>query len=473
MSKRKYISEKFLEKCEKRFKADSANAIARNVVVSVGAVLSSTDSNKVNEVNHVFLNSLKRKDLRATNQGYSGRCWMFAALNVFRHSIIGSLELDNFEFSETYLFFYDKLEMANTFLMWAIDNREKKRGDREFDHMVDHALEDGGYWCGFVNLVEKYGLIPKDSMKETAHSGDSEDLNKIVLEKMHEAASWFHHHRDESASSLRKRKNEVMEDIYRILVLFLGEPPSSFDWSFTNAAGDSNIITDLTPQKFKETLLPGINLRDFVSVANIPTRDMEMKKMYTVLTTNNTYEGDQLSFLNLPTAELVKAAVKSVTSGLPVWFAGDVRQGLHPWHSTLDDELLDFGPIFGESSKDFDKGKRMEMGTTSGCHAMTITGVNLTEKYKCVNFSIENSWGSIDPEVAGMDGWLTMSRSWFERYVTEIVVHKQFLSRTIRKLLKQDPNELLPWDCSAPAMRIDGVDPPESWKKRVRANSRH
>jgi bleomycin hydrolase len=471
MSKRKYISEKFLEKCDKKFKADSANAIARNVVVSVGAVLSSTDSTKVNEVNHVFLNSLKRKNLRATNQGHSGRCWMFAALNVFRHSIIDSLDLENFEFSETYLFFYDKLEMANTFLMWAIDNREKKRGDREFDHMVDHALEDGGYWCSFVNLVEKYGLVPKDSMKETAHSEDSEDLNKIVLEKMHETAVWFHHNRNKPASCLRKRKNEVMEDIHKTLILFLGEPPSSFDWSFTNAAGESNIITDLTPHKFKETLLPDINLRDFVSISNIPTRDMEMNKMYTVSTTNNTYEGDQLTFLNMPIDELIKAVVKSVTSGLPVWFACDVRQGLHPWHSTLDDELLDFGPIFGESSKDFDKGMRMEMGTTSGCHAMTITGVNLTEKYKCVNFSIENSWGTIDPEVAGMDGWLTMSRSWFERYVTEIVVHKQFLSRTIRKLLKQDPNELLPWDCSAPAMRIDGVDPPESWKKR--ANKRH
>ena len=99
------IDEDFLSECEEKFAADPSNVIARNAIVSVGSAWATTNSNRVNEISHVFLNTVKKKNLKATNQEHSGRCWMFAGLNTFRHMMISALNLENFEFSEVYLFF--------------------------------------------------------------------------------------------------------------------------------------------------------------------------------------------------------------------------------------------------------------------------------------------------------------------------------------------------------------------------------
>jgi bleomycin hydrolase len=461
----KRLSEDFLEECNKRFKKDPVNAISRNVVTSVGAILSSTDSNCVNEVNHIFMNSVKRKDLKCTNQGYSGRCWMYSGLNIFRHAIINGMGIDNFEFSETYLFFYDKLEMANTFLQWNMDNLDRKVGDRDFDYVLQNSMQDGGWWHCFVNLVNKYGLIPKDAMKETCHSSDSSDMNSIIVDKLHSAASWMRKNRKKS---MQAKRDEVMEDVYRSLVLFLGEPPSTFSWSFTTDEGESTVMNGLTPKSFKEVVMSGIDLDDFVSLTNMPIEELEMDKMYAVTETNNVYEGGTLKFLNTDIRELSKAAKKSVVSGFPVWFSADVRQCFHPWHSTLDDKLLNFDSVFGKLDDNFDKGARMDYQTTAACHAMTITGVNIRENGSPVNWQIENSWGYVDNQTPGQDGWLSMSDSWFDKYVTEVVVHKNFLSRSLQRKFDQKPVYLNPWDFSAPAvMRVDCVDAPEAWRDRV------
>jgi bleomycin hydrolase len=463
--KRTPLSQDFIDKCGKKFKADPLHIVSRNAVTSVGAILSSTNSNQVNKVNHVFMNTVKRKDLKATNQGYSGRCWLYGGLNVFRHAIINGMGITNFEFSETYLFFYDKLERSNTFLQWIIDNIDKGPGDREFDYTIEHNLEDGGWWNCFVNLVDKYGLIPQDAMKETYHSGDSGEMNNILIEKINGAASWMHKNK---TKNLEEKKNMVIEDIYRVLVLFLGEPPKEFTWAFTTDEGDSTVTDGLTPLGFKKLILADIDLKDFVSLSNLPISKLKMQQKYEIIQTNNIVGESTLQFINVPMSELSKAAAKSVTSGFPVWFTADVQKYFHPWHATLDDELIEYEPIFGGPDKTFDKGKQMEYNTTAGCHAMTITGVNIGSDSKPVNWQVENSWGFVDYEVPGLDGWLSMTNSWFDKYVSEVVVHRNFLTRSILKLIDQKPIQLNPWDCSAPAaIRAGCVDAPKQWKERI------
>src|SRR3989344_8035385 len=178
------IDENFIEECEEKFNKDPANIIARNAIVSVGSFHATQNSNRTNQIDHIFLNSVKRRGLRATNQGHSGRCWMFAALNTFRHMIIRVLDLENFEFSEVYLFFWDKLERANSYLLWFINHPEYKPGDRAFDWVLSDFRSDGGWWNTFANLVNKYGLVPRDAMKETFQSTDSDDMNSIVKERL-------------------------------------------------------------------------------------------------------------------------------------------------------------------------------------------------------------------------------------------------------------------------------------------------
>ena len=457
------LTRDFIQGCNKRFKKDKSNIIARNAITSVGATLSSTDSNVANDVTHVFMNTVKKAGLKATNQGYSGRCWMFAGLNMFRHSVIQAMNLENFEFSETYLFFYDKLERSNSYLRWIIDNPDSKPGDRDFDYMVESSLQDGGWWNCFSNLVSKYGLIPKNAMKETFHSGDSEEMNKILLDKLHETANWI---RSNPKKDLEKKREETMEDIYKNLVYFLGEPPTEFSWCFTNEQDESTILDKLTPLMFKNLVIPSLDLEDFVSLANIPCERIKYNKRYKILETSNIKGGNECTVLNLHIKELKKYAMKSLLSGFPVWFVGDVSQSFHPWYSTLDDRLIDTTLFFGKEDKKFNKGKRIEFLNVQGNHAMCFTGVNLDEKGKPISWQVENSWGYYDKDTPGEDGWLSMSDSWFDKYVTEVVIHKNYLSRNILKLTKNEPIEINPWDCMAPALKANCVDAPRTWKNR-------
>jgi len=462
--KRSLLSPEFLDRCNKRFKSDPTNIITRNAVTSVGAILTTTDSNLVNKVNHVFMNSVKKKNLKATNQGSSGRCWIYGALACFRHSIINGMNLENFEFSESYLFFYDKLEMANTFLRWIIEHPGSKPGDRDFDYTLSNSQQDGGWWNCFANLVTKYGVVPKDAMKETYHSGDSGDMNQIISERLHGAANWICNNRDKD---LDGKLTEVMELVYKDLVLFLGEPPKEFDWSFTDDENEAHILTGLTPHLFKDMVLPGVDMLDFVSLANIPVKSLEFNTRYSITQTNNVYEGELCTVLNLPIKELAKYAKKSILSGMPVWFVADVSQDFHPWFSCLDDKLIDTESVFGKMDKKFDKGSRIEFLTTQGNHAMCLTGVNIDSNGNPLSWQVENSWGYCDNETPGEDGWLTMSNSWFEKNVTEVVIHKNYLSRTIGRHLKKTPIKMNPWDCMAPALKAGCVDAPREWQKRV------
>lgn len=145
------ITRDFIDNCQRDFDSNPENIFKRNAIVATGSLMPATDSNKAREVNHIFLNSIKKKDLKATNQGMSGRCWMFAGLNIFRHGLINALELDSFEFSETYLFFWDKLERSNCFLEYFIENFPKT-DSKEFDWQMEHCLTDGGFWMDLLNL---------------------------------------------------------------------------------------------------------------------------------------------------------------------------------------------------------------------------------------------------------------------------------------------------------------------------------
>lgn len=461
------ISEEFLEDCEKKFKSDPLNIVAKNSINAVGSMFSTINADRVNEISHVFLNSVKRKNLRATNQGASGRCWMFAALNTFRHLLINALDLEQFEFSEVYLFFWDKLERSNSYIKWFIDHPEEKPGSRAHEYMLTDYMSDGGWWNTFANLVNKYGLVPISAMKETYQSDDSDAMNKIIKERLDWAVNYIRVNRDKMTDKeLDKLRRKTIMHIYDTLVKFLGEPPKEFNWYFTrhDEDDDSVIVSKLTPQKFLTMVAPGIDMnKDFITLAHIPTRGLKYYTNYTIRHTNNVTEGERCSVFNVPIDEMVRYAIKSISAGFAVWFVGDVCQSFNWYHSCLDDKLDGHNTVFGEIEK-FDKGDRILMRNVQGNHAMALTGFNLDDKGKPINWQVENSWGYCDSETPGLDGFLNMSHSWFEKYVTQIVVHKDFLSRTMRKKLDVEPIELDPWDCMAPA-KVIGVGQPRNYMK--------
>lgn len=472
MSKRNIsvsISEDFLIQCEKKFKADPVNIIARNAVNSVGSMFSTINSTRVNQISHVFLNTLKRRNLRATNQGASGRCWMFAALNIFRHVMINALDLEQFEFSEVYLFFWDKLERSNSYLKWFIDHPEEKPGDRAYEYMLTDYMCDGGWWNTFANLINKYGIVPASAMKETYQSDDSDAMNKIIGDRLDWGVNYIRTNRHKmSAQDLDNFRQGVVSQIYDTLVKFLGEPPKTFNWYFNRHDEDegSGIVCKLTPKKFLTMVAPDVNMNDdFVTLAHIPTKGLKYYTKYRIKYTNNVVEGQNCMLFNVPIGELVRYALKSISSGFAVWFAGDVHQSFNWFHSCLDDKLDDHKTIFGDIEK-FDKGDRIMLRNVQANHAMLLTGFNLDEKGHPINWQVENSWGYYDSETPGLDGFLNMSHSWFEKYVIEIVVHKRFFSRTMRnKFNKAEVVEMEPWDGMAPALKVSGVGQPKNYLK--------
>lgn len=438
------ITDSFLKQCDNDFKSNISNKIIRNSIVSLGSKLSTIDCDIVGNITHMFDISLKKKDTKATNQGRSGRCWMFAGFNVFRHNLIKALRLDNFEFSETYLFFYDKLERSNVFLNWFIKNEQSviKSNQREYEYMIHDFMGDGGLWNHFVNLINKYGVIPKHVMKETFQSVDTDDMNEVIDRQLKSAA--YKIWKSKSKSEKVNIKLNTLKDIYNTLVKFLGTPPQEKPFDWTDVDEDGNVMRlEMTPFKFKHIVLQP-EPSDFVVLCNIPT--LKDRTLYSVKLTTNIEEGTGFTFLNVHMNDISRTCRKSIESGVPIWFACDVTQDFNHYHSILDDKVNDDTHVF-EYKRDLNKKDKIRLGNLSTNHAMTIVGMNVSPKNDVYEWQIENSWGYWDNQIPGEDGFLTMSHSWFCKNVTEVSVHKSCLSRTVLKLVeKSKPINIDPWN---------------------------
>ena len=454
------ITNDFLNSNKRKFNSNIVDNITKNSVNTMGARLSCINSEEVNKAQHIFLNTVKKENLKATNQGSSGRCWMFAGLNVFRHIVVELYNLEQFEFSETYLYFYDKLERSNTYLQWYIDNYKTfDFNSRITEYMFNYYMGDGGYWSTFANLVEKYGLVPKSAMPETYQSNDSEDMNMIIMEDLQYCISKMY--KTKNVDKMKKLKEKTMENIYKNLVKFLGEPPKNFTWIF-KSDDNPNAVTEITPLKFKEILLPGIDIRDFVLLSSIPT--LKNKEKYEVEFTSNIIEGENNVVINLPLEDLKRTAKNSILSGFAVWFAADVIKKYDFFDSVLSENVIKTETLFGEH-KNFSRLERIKFGNIQSTHAMVLTGVNLDQNQKPLYWQVENSWGYWDNEVDGQNGFLSMNDNWWE-YITEIVVHKKFISRSIKKVLKKKEIPIKPWDNVNKSLKVNNIKIPFEIKNR-------
>jgi bleomycin hydrolase len=447
------IDDGFVEERSKAFHDDRVLQLARNAIVNTGYLPISIDEGAVNKINHVFQKTLKGKDVKATNQEQSGRCWMFAGLNMFRHSVIADFNLKNFEFSQTYLYFWDKVENADRFLEEIIHMLDEPldhfklddptQYNKRLSDILEKPIEDGAYWNCFANLVDKYGLIPKSAMEETASSIDSDDMNEQLNSRLREAACYLRkNHESMTPEKILQFRKKVMEQIYNIVALFLGHPPKEFLWAFTDNDEKAVILRDLTPFSFKDMVMGDENLSaNFVVLANYPIEEWPFNQPYEIQEDNNMVGGKTHKFINLPIEEIEKYTLKSINEGQPVWFIGDIGRGFHPWKSALDETLIRTDRVFGPSIYQMNKGERFLYQESSGVHAMTFIGVN-DKKGKGIEFQVENSWGYEESDVPGQDGFLSASGKWFRDNVFEIVVRKEFLSRNLMKLLEKEPTQL-------------------------------
>ncbi len=422
------------------FAADRASCAVRDAVMTNG--LNKSCVNHYARRRNIHTYSLSLEQGSVTNQKQSGRCWLFAAMNVMRARVIKKLELRDFELSQSYMLFWDKLEKSNWFLENILDTLDEPVGSRLLDFLLRDPIGDGGQWDMMANLVKKYGVVPKYAMPESAVSSATREMCRVMTELLRGDAAIL---RDMAASgadadALGAEKERMMGEIYRILVICLGEPPRTFDLELRDR--NNGFIRDegLTPLEFFNKYVD-MDLSDYVSLINAPTADKPYYRRYTVKMLGNVKEGAPVCYINLPIERLKAAAIAQMKDGEPVWFGCDVGAYSEREAGQLDTDTYDYETNLGIRLA-MTKAQRLDYGQSQMTHAMVFQGVNLTDEGVPTRWRVENSWG----EDAGKKGYYSMSDAWFDEFMYQVVVNKKYLTAEELAVLDTPVIELSPWD---------------------------
>ena len=431
-----------INELSKKFSEDNHVKVIRNAMIKTDSNELSRDWDTYRKIDHSFSNVITG-EMPATNQKSSGRCWGFAGLNLFRVYLGRRHNLKNFEFSQSYFMFWDKLEKANYFLESIIETASEKSNSRIVSHLLSYPLEDGGQWDMWVNLINKYGVLPQSEMSESFSTSQSSQMNKMISNKLREYASELRQSfkNGESLEKIREMKNKMIDEVFKMLSMHIGTPPQKFDWQVRNKDKKFLRFKNLTPQSFFNEHV-GLKLDDYVCLINCPMDDKEYNKVYTVEHLGNVVEGRKIRYLNVTSKEMKDASIKSIKKDNPVWFGCDVGKYFHRNLGVMDTNLFDYNSFYGSEFK-MDKSQRLEYGQSMMTHAMLFTGVDLDENGHPLKWRVENSWG----KKGGNKGYHIMTDDWFDEYNYEVVVHKDFISKELNEIFdNQEAIPLKPWD---------------------------
>ena len=425
---------------EKEFLEDKRNIVAMNAATYNGVQKVARDVNALKDEPFAFNVDIKNGDV--TNQKQSGRCWMFASMNVLRNIVIKKFNLENFELSQSYTLFWDKLERCNYYMEAVIEKANEPLEDRVMDYLMSDLLSDGGQWDMFVNIVKKYGLVPKYAYPESQTSSATVQLNKYLCKILRKYTTELRDAvQNEGVKKARELKEEVLKDVYNVLTSTLGQMPEKFDVVLHDK--DGKLIEDkgMDAHSFFDKYI-GVEIDQYISLINSPTEDKPFNQTYTIKYLGNIIEGKIVKHLNLPIEELKKAAVKQLKDGYPVWFGCDVGRSsvVEDERAMLDTKAVDYESLFNVDLK-LSKEDALDYGYSMMTHAMTFTGVQMNGN-EPLRFKVENSWG----EKFGYKGHFVMTSDWFDQYVYQVVVNKKYLPEKLRKAYEKKAKELKPWD---------------------------
>ena len=434
------ITNEMLSRFSADFNAEKCHKIAMNAVTQNGVTKSAMSPMALRKDEHQFSINLKQGEI--TNQKSSGRCWMFAALNTMRFEIIKKLNLETFELSQNYPLFWDKLEKANYFLENILATLDEPTNGRLIAWLLSSPLGDGGQWDMFCGLIDKYGVVPKDAMPETACSSATGEMDKFMTLKLREYACKLRamHKDGKTAEELASQKEEMLSTIYRMLCICLGEPPRSFTFETRDKDDKFIRVENITPQEFFAKYV-GLNLEDYVSLINAPTKDKPYGHSYTVKFLGSVRGGRPVRYLNVPVEVLKRASIAQMSDGQPVWFGCDVGAFSIRENGIMDMDVLKTDELF-ETQWNLTKAQRLDYGQSLMTHAMVFTGVNLDGEGKPERWRVENSWG----KEAGKDGYYVMSDRWFDEYTYQVVVNRKYLTEEELRQYESEPIALEPWD---------------------------
>ena len=421
------------------FDADPNKRLVQNVVTQHDVNDVALSRSIVTESPHSF--SIVLDDWSVTNQAKSGRCWMFAGLNLCRVDTRNILNVKDFEFSQNYLMFWDKLERANFILEAVIETADRPAGDRTVAFLLQSPIPDGGQWDMFTALVAKHGVVPKSAMPETESSANSSRMNASLNYQTRQGAKRIRdaYTEESGLDELRAIKDRTLKVIYDMLCIHLGTPPTEVDWQWKDKDGEFTRPGKLTPLEFAANYLQ-TDIHDYVSLVHDPRETSPEGATFTVEYLGNVVDAPPIKYLNVNIQLMKDITQKMLEDGKPVWMGCDTGKQMHRDLGLWDAELFDYAGVYGADFS-LDKAARLEYHQTSMTHAMMFTGVDVVDGVPR-RWRVENSW---DDKV-GNKGFFLMNDSWFAEYMFEIAVPKEYLPPELRKALELEPIVLPAWD---------------------------
>ncbi len=438
-----------IEEFRKSFDSDPSATVAQNAVSNADLSTLALRRDLVQDMDFSF--STKLDDWNATNQRRSGRCWLFATLNLFRVGAMKKMNLKKFEFSQAHIHFWDKLERANHFLEAILETSDRPVDDRTIHFLLSDPIGDGGQWNMATNLIRKHGLVPMSAYPESHSSSNTRSMNTVLKDILRTSASEIRKILDDGGSNneARRHKEGRMKEIWRVLCIHLGTPPEKFDWQWRDKDNEFHRKGTMTPLEFVDEYVE-VDWEEYICIVNDPRN--EYYRTYTVDFLQNVAGGPPVVYLNVPSNEMKDITQRLLENGTPVWMGCDVGKNMARKRGLWDAELYDLKGLYGIQFG-MEKADRLRFGQTMMTHAMLFTGVDVVDG-KPRRWRVENSWGSED---SGEKGFYTMNDNWYDEHMFEIAAPKDYLTDEMKSGLKGDPIVLPAWDPMGSLARQEGL----------------
>lgn len=434
------ISQEMLSQIRKTYQGTASDRALLNAITSNDIRVLAVNHENEGKIDTYFSDEVVSHGI--TDQKSSGRCWLFTGLNVMRAKMMAKYNLSSLEFSQSYNFFWDQLEKSNLFLQGIIDTANKPLEDRTVEHLFKNPLSDGGQFTGVMDIVGKYGVVPKEVMPETFSSENTAQMANLIKLKLREFGLQLREQSSQGVKvgDLEKTKTEMLGTIYRMLVLTLGEPVTEFQWVMRDADGKPRgEMKTYTPQSFFKEFINEDFANDYIMVMNDPSRPYW--KVYEIDFDRHSYDGHNWLYVNLPIDEIKQMAIASIKDSTMMYFSCDVGKFLDRKRGLLDLNNFDYGSLFGTEFS-MNKKQRIQTFASGSTHAMTLMAVDLDSNGKPKKWMVENSWG-----MTGHNGHLIMTDQWFDEYMFRLAVNKKYVSAKVLDLLtKEKPVRLPAWD---------------------------
>ena len=433
------LSVEDLQSLRDSFTADETNRIAMNAVTAAGIDKVARNYDRARLMQRRFSTIVDNGE--ATHQDRSGRCWLFSSLNVARFVAKKNMNLEQFEFSQNYAMYYDKLERVNYFLkdMACLVEAGEPEDSRLVQHLLREVMGDGGQWTMAMNVYKKYGAVPKDLFPETESSKNTDPMNNKLCKLLRQAVA----HMYENPENIDQIVKNATEAGHRILTIHLGEPPVSFDWEWTDKDDEFHRDGEITPVEFWKKYVGSADLESYVCLVDDPRKEHPKGRKIAIEHLGNVVGGDATEYLNVPN-QFMKDCVRRVLveQGIPVWFGAECGPMMDREAGAWATDLFEYDRVYGVRF-DLSKEQRVRFGDSAMDHAMAFAGVDVADDGTTTRrWRVENSWGA---KIADK-GYFTMSDDWFTEYVYEVAVPKALLPEEYQKALEEPAISLPAWD---------------------------